>query len=120
MLIGNIKKENVTPFVPQKDGSFVLILREGYTLEWGHRFDAEIGYRVYLKFQECEAINAMPSTLARKWAVNIRKGEQMIEMLTVARVLIELADQVEKLNAEWAKLGCPENPLEDVLEGGTA
>ena len=106
-----------TPFVPQKDGTFVLILQVGYTLEWGHRFDSYLGYRVFIKFKECAVINAMPPSMARKWAVNIRKDEQMIDMLTLSRVLIELADQVEKLNNAWAAAGCPDEPLHEVMEG---
>lgn len=110
-----------TPFVQQQSGGWALFLIEGKELEYGHRFDAGIGYRVYIKFKDSWMSNSFPAGEARKLATMMeqRKHAPGSDELTLAGHIRDMAAQVEKLNKAWAAQGAPDQPL-DRMAGGTA
>lgn len=109
-----------TPFVRQQStGNWALFLIKNMALEWGHRFDAGIGYRVFIKFGESQMINAFPAGECRRVATMISNNETNEDILNIGIVMKRLADEVEKLNKQWAALGAPDQPL-DQMEGGRA
>lgn len=107
-----------TPFVKQDDG-WTLFLIQGKALEWGHRFDAGIGYRVFVRFSDSAMVNAFPANEAKKLATKISRGETNEDILNLGLVMKQMAMQVEKLNKAWAAAGAPDQPL-DQQEGGQA
>jgi len=110
-----------TPLVLQKaTGRWSLFLIEGKELEWGHRFDAGIGYRVYIKFKDAWVANVFLPDQARKAAVQMSKREQNEDILNLGIVLKRMAADVEALNKAWAAAGCPDQPLDKISEGGHA
>lgn len=109
-----------TPFTQQASGEWLLILVAGYSLEWGHRFDADVGYRVYLKFAESINANVIPGRTAHIWANNITKNETRSEILMVAKALHDCGRQVEHLNKLWAEKGAQDVPLDVGVPHGHA
>lgn len=109
-----------TPFVKQKSGRWALFLIEGKELEYGHRFDAGIGYRVYIKFKESRMCNSFPAGEARKLAVMISHRETNEDILNLGIVIKQMATQVERLNAAWAAQGAPDEPLDRTGDAGHA
>ena len=109
-----------TPFVQQQSGGWALFLMQGKELEYGHRFDAGIGYRVYIKFKDSWMSNTFPAAEARKLAVMISRRETNEDILNLGIVVKQMAAQVEKLNAAWAARGAPDEPLDRTGDAGHA
>lgn len=110
-----------TPLVQQKDsGCWSLFLIEGKELEWGYRFDAGIGYRVYIKFNDAMVANVFLPEQARKAAVQMSRRETNEDILNLGIVLKRMAADVDELNRAWAAAGCPDQPLDKIMEGGNA
>lgn len=110
-----------TPFTKQSSGRWSLFLIEGKELEYGHRFDAGIGYRVYIKFKDSWMSNTFPAGEAKRLATMMenRKYQPGADELTLAGHIRAMAAQVDALNKAWAALGAPDEPL-DKMAGGTA
>lgn len=110
-----------TPFVQQKEGgNWVLFFIQGKIIEWGHRFDPETGYRVYVKFENSNVLNCFFADQARKAArlmLNDRIPSE--DVLALAKTMKILADDVDSLNKAWALAGCPDTALiYDMAEEG--
>ena len=108
-----MNEKNRTPFVKQADGRTALFLIEGKTLEWGWRFDAEIGYRVMVKYTDSDVVNVFLPRQARRIAGNFSK-EQNTDVLQFMQHMKDLANTVEKMNTEWAAQGMPDLSMESV------
>lgn len=110
-----------TPFVKQKSGRWALFLIQGKEIEYGHRFDSGIGYRVYIKFKDSWMSNCFPAGEAKRLATMMeqRKYAPGSDEMTLAAHIRDMAGQVDALNKAWAARGAPEQPL-DMMEGGTA
>lgn len=108
-----------TPFVKQQSGRWALFLIEGKEIEYGHRFDPGIGYRVYIKFKDSIMANCFVAHEARKLAAMISQRETNEDILNIGIIIKQMAGQVVKLNDAWTALGCPEQAL-DQMAGGTA
>lgn len=106
--------KNRTPFIQQASGDWVLLLPQGMHIEWGQRFDAEFGYRVFIKFVDSDVANVLPAVTAKIWAKKFMKDEMRADILAVCRALIEMAGVVEKLNTAWAAAGAPALPLDQI------
>lgn len=109
-----------TPLVQQSSGRWALFLIEGKELEWGHRFDSGIGYRVYIRFKDSMMSNVFLPDQARKAAVHMSKGETNEDILNMGIILKQMAAQVESLNKAWAAAGCPDAPLDAIIAGGNS
>lgn len=110
---------NRTPFIQQATGDWILLLPAGMSLEWGHSFDKDIGYRVFMKFKESKTMNLMPATTARIWAAHFSKNENRPDILNVCAALRDMSKQVDALNQAWAAAGAPDSPLEIQNERNT-
>lgn len=108
-----------TPFMKKENGKWQLFLIQGKEIEYGHRFDAGIGYRVYIKFKDSWASNCLPAGEAKRLATMISNRETNEDILNLGIVIKQMAMQVDSLNKAWAALGAPDEPL-DKMEGGTA
>jgi hypothetical protein len=95
---------------------WVWSLEKGRVLEWGHRFDEGIGYRVFLKYVDSFATCAFYTSQVRKLAHQIEKNEVTPQILQLAPILRQLANDVEKLNKLWAKKGCPDLRIDQLAE----
>jgi len=111
-----------TPFVKQKSGKWSLFLISDKTIEWGHRFDAGIGYRVFIKFQDSLMANTFLDHQAAKMArlMRAKKSGPPDEELVLAKKLEDMAKQVERLNELWAAAGVPDKPLDKIGTAGNA
>lgn len=108
-----------TPFVKLKAG-WSLMLVEDKALAWGHRFDAGIGYRVFIKWTDSAISNVFPSSEAKKLATMISQRETNEDILNIGIQLKRLAAEVDRLNKAWAAAGAPDLPLHETAPGGTA
>lgn len=111
-----------TPFVKQKSGRWSLFLTSDKTLEWGHRFDSGLGYRVFLKFQDSLMANVFVPAQALKLSRKMRakKSGPTDEELMIADKLEEMAAQVKRLNELWDAAGTPDQPLDKIGDAGHA
>lgn len=100
------------PFVKQASGNWALFLIEGKHVEWGHRFDPGIGYRVYIRFKDSMMSNVLPASEARKLANMISLRETNEDILNLGIMMKQMATQVERLNELWSKAGAPDLPLD--------
>jgi hypothetical protein len=107
------------PFIKKPQG-WQLFLIKGKTLTWGHRFDENIGYRVFIKFSGSLMVNSFTASEARKVAYQISRNETSEDILNVGVVLKQMANQVEALNNAWAASGAKAKPLHETNAGGTA
>lgn len=114
-----MQKPNRTPFIQQQvTGEWVLLLPAGMQVEWGQRFDKEIGYRVFVKFVDCTVANVMPPRTAAIWSRQFAKNENRPEILVVCKALKDMADICDRLNTAWAAAGAPDEPLDKIGVAG--
>lgn len=110
---------------PDLSTPIVLMPRTGWTphifldrpLEWGTRFDAGVGYRVFLKYQDSENINIFPAEIARGHAEKI-KAMVNPQFKRLAKLLIDACDTCDKMNKIWADAGAPDVPVDQIGEAG--
>lgn len=94
-----------TPFVQTPEGRWNLVLDKPQQVEWGHRFDAGVGYRVFVKFIGAQATNIMGAHTARVFAKNISAGEAGDDVKALAAGMNLMAEQIDKLNQAWFAAG---------------
>lgn len=114
------KEKMRTPFIKGQKG-WVLSLLPEKVLEWGHRFDAEIGYRVYVKFQDSMMSNCFTAVEAKKLAKMMQERERGteaydIQVLSLAGKIADMAAQVQRLNDIWLSQGGGEKTVDEVLQ----
>lgn len=109
-----------TPFVRARSGEWTLLMLAGKELVWGHRFDAGIGYRVYVKYKDSLMSNVFPHNEAFNLSNKIRRGEDDIMIIALANHIRDMAAEVKKLNALWAAAGAPDTPLDQMGDVGHA
>lgn len=110
-----------TPFNRQPNGTWQLFLIEGKEIEYGHRFDSGIGYRVYIRFRDSYNSNVLPASEAKKLATMMEGKKHYAadsDERTLAKAIRDMAKQVEALNRQWALLGAPDQPLDTIGEAG--
>lgn len=110
---------NMTPFVYLDRTGWVPNLMPGMTIDFGTRFDAGIGYRVFFKYSQSEKINAFPALMAEWLAEKVKRMPQPIYK-ELAKNLVQAASECAKMNELWAKAGCPDEPIDSLGVPGHA
>lgn len=111
--------KDITPFIFRGASGWTLALVDGRVLEWGHRFDEGIGYRVFMKYEGAESINAFPASIARQIAHKYR-NDKTDTAKQICKVLVSTAEECEQLNKIWAARGAKDSALMHDSEGGHA
>jgi hypothetical protein len=109
------KTKTDSPYTRNAKGTWDLVIPAGREIEWGHTFDAERGYRVFLSFKDSYGKNTMSADAARSCADSI--GDETADNVHLASKIRLMADQVDGLNRGWVAAGKPVNGL-DELKGG--
>lgn len=109
----------ITPFVYLQRTGWVPNLIADKAIDFGTRFDAGIGYRVFFKYAESDDINAFPAAMAHGIAAKVKMMPQPVYK-ELAKNLTLAAENAEKMNNLWAAAGCPDEPVDVIKESGHA
>lgn len=111
--------QGMTPFVYFDRIGWQPNLLPGGVLDFGHRFDAGIGYRVFFKYVDSDDINAFPPAMAEALAEKVKRMPQPMYK-ELAKNLTTAAASCRKMNDLWAAAGAPDEPVDVIKDAGHA
>ena len=106
------------PFMPAGAAAWDLLIQSGRVLVWGHAFDPETGFLVYLGFADSIGRTLASAADTRRIA-DEKLDPRVPDQALLAGQLRKMAEQVDALNQGWEAAGRPADAFEGV-QGGRA